>query len=120
MDFYRRMKIVLNRVPSGRVITYGQVALLCGAPQNSRQVGFGLREGRAGCVPAHRVVNSRGFLSGAASFSVPGQQQMLLKREGVEVEETEKGEKVDLNRFGWRWSMEEADSLYALYQKSGI
>ena len=120
MDFYRRVRTVLMRVPAGRVITYGQVALLCGVPQNSRQVGYALREGRAGSVPAHRVVNSRGFLSGAASFALPGQQRMMLKKEGVKVEETEKGDRVDLRRYGWHWSAEEADTLYMFYRETGI
>lgn len=43
MDIYRRMEEVFKRIPDGCVTTYGQVALLCGAPRHSRQVGYALR-----------------------------------------------------------------------------
>ena len=82
MDFYRRMRMVCLRIPKGKVATYGQIALLCGKPANSRQVGYGLRKGLAGeDVPAHRVVNARGILSGAAAFSEAGLQERLLAAE---------------------------------------
>ena len=83
MDFYRRVGIVLRAVPEGRVVSYGQVALLCGRPKNSRQVGYALRNDLSGPVPAHRVVNGQGYLSGAASFDYPGLQRRLLEEEGV-------------------------------------
>ena len=52
MDFYKRLEIVCRAVPEGKVITYGQAALLCGFPKNARQVGYGLKKGLAGEVPA--------------------------------------------------------------------
>ena len=61
MDIYRRMEEVFKRIPDGCVTTYGQVALLCGAPRHSRQVGYALRTNRLGDVPAFRVINSKGF-----------------------------------------------------------
>ena len=48
MDIYRRMEEVFRRIPDGCVTTYGQVALLCGAPRHSRQVGYALRTNRLG------------------------------------------------------------------------
>ena len=70
MDIYRRIGLVCSRIPRGRVATYGQIALLCGKPGNSRQVGYALKKGLAGeNVPAHRVVNAAGILSGAAHFA---------------------------------------------------
>ena len=51
MDIYRRMEEVFKRIPDGCVTTYGQVALLCGAPRHSRQVGYALRTNRLGDVP---------------------------------------------------------------------
>ena len=112
MDFYQRMALVCARIPEGRVATYGQIALLCGKPRNARQVGYGLREELAGPdVPAHRVVNAGGFLSGAAYFDTADLQKILLEEEGVEVEWTPKGYRVDLRRFGWENTMEDALSL---------
>ena len=81
MDIYRRMEEVFRRIPDGCVTTYGQVALLCGAPRHSRQVGYALRTNRLGDVPAFRVINSKGFLSGAAAFDYPGQQKKLLEQD---------------------------------------
>ena len=81
MDIYRRMEEVFKRIPDGCVTTYGLVALLCGAPRHSRQVGYALRTNRLGDVPAFRVINSKGFLSGAAAFDYPGQQKKLLEQD---------------------------------------
>lgn len=103
MDFYEKMALVCARIPAGRVATYGQIALLCGKPNNSRQVGYGLKHGLAGeHVPAHRVVNSRGLLSGAVYFDTMDMQKLLLEAEGVEVKRTPGGWQVDLKRFGWK------------------
>ena len=111
MDFYQKMGIVCNEIPYGKVATYGQIALLCGKPKNSRQVGYGLRENLAGDVPAYRVLNAKGELSGAFHFEFPNLQKMLLQEEGVEV--TWNGEKwvVDLKKYGWKNTMEDAYSL---------
>ena len=117
MDFYRRLELVGKQIPKGCVTTYGQLALLCGKPGNARQVGYALREGRAGKeFPAFRVVNAKGILSGAAAFETPDLQRMLLVSDGVEVEHTPEGWQVDLRRFGWKPSMEEAERLYKAFQ----
>ena len=55
MDIYRRMEEVFRRIPDGCVTTYGQIALLCGAPRHSRQVGYALRTNRLGDVPAFKM-----------------------------------------------------------------
>lgn len=109
MDFYEKMAQICKRIPSGRVATYGQIALLCGKPNNSRQVGHGLKCGLAGeDIPAHRIVNSKGILSGAAYFDTIDMQKMLLEAEGVTVNRTPKGWQVDLKRFGWKNTLEDA------------
>lgn len=121
MDFYKRMAHVCRRIPYGRAASYGQIALLCGMPRHARQVGYALRTGLAGDgVPAHRIVNARGILSGAAAFESPDLQKRLLEQEGIPVEWTKEGWKVDLRRFGWRNTMEEAEELYTLFQTLGI
>ena len=45
MDFYKRADLVMKKVPEGRVVSYGQIALLCGVPGNARQAGYALRTG---------------------------------------------------------------------------
>lgn len=118
MDIYKRMGIVCRNIPRGRVATYGQVALLCGKPKNSRQVGYGLKNGLAGRdIPAYRVVNSRGILSGAAYFETFDMQRMLLEAEDVKVLWTEHGWKVDLNEYGWKNTVEDAIRLKTLFEQ---
>lgn len=117
MDFYKRMALVCEKIPEGCVATYGQIALLCGKPRNSRQVGYGLKHGLAGeNVPAHRVVNSKGFLSGAVYFDTMDMQKILLESEGVELKWTPDGWQVDLKRFGWKNTLEDALSLAEAFE----
>lgn len=116
MDFYKRLGIVCRAVPEGKVITYGQAALLCGYPKNARQVGYGLKKELAGDVPAYKVVNSQGVLSGAASFEHPGLQRILLE-EGIEVS---MDNKVDLKKYGWKNSLEDAEFFRETFRRKGI
>lgn len=78
---------VVRQVPKGRVTTYGAIAdfLALGA---SRMAGWALNNCRPGDgVPAHRVVNRKGELSGRHHFSTPTLMQELLEAEGVSVED---------------------------------
>lgn len=117
MDFYKRVGIVCGRIPRGKVASYGQIALLCGLPSYGRQVGYALNRGLAGRrVPAHRVVNSKGVLSGAASFEMPDTQQRRLEAEGVDVKEN----RVDMKQYGWHNTLDEALELRAYFEKQGV
>ena len=117
MDFYRRLALAGEAIPFGKVATYGQLALLCGRPRNSRQVGYALNRGMAGeKLPAHRVVNSQGLLTGAPAFDTPDMQKWLLEGEGVEV----KDGKVDLKKYSWQNTMEEAMALKECFDRLGI
>jgi methylated-DNA-protein-cysteine methyltransferase-like protein len=108
MNFYERAALVCEQIPKGKAATYGQIALLCGKPKNARQVGYALNRGLAGDAPAHRVVNAKGILSGAASFATPNLQKQMLEQEGVQVAWTEDGWRVDLKKDGWKSTMEDA------------
>lgn len=120
-DFYKRMRLVCERIPYGKAATYGQIALLCGKPGNARQVGYGLKNNLAGDdVPAHRIVNASGILSGAQAFEHPDLQRFLLEEEGAEVLYTDAGWKVDLKKFGWKHTMQEAEELRGLFDRLGI
>ena len=112
MTFYEKMRIVCLAIPEGRVATYGQIAMLCGCPKNSRQVGYGLKRGLAGDnISAHRIVNSRGVLSGAGQFGIPGWQQAMLAGEGVPVFPEGEKWRVDLLKYGWNTTLEEAEAF---------
>ena len=118
MDFYRRVGLVCAAIPSGRVATYGQIALLCGKPRNARQVGYALNKERAGRdVPAHRVVNSQGYLSGAGAFARPDTQRKMLRSEGVRVS---RDNRVDLAAYGWSNTLDEALLLRARVEEEGV
>ena len=120
-DFYKRAAIVCRAIPYGKAATYGQIAMLCGRPRNARQVGYALTRGRMGeNIPAHRVVNSRGILSGAAAFETRDLQKQLLESEGVKVEYTEDGWRVDLKRNGWHNTMEEALRFREIFEAQNI
>lgn len=120
-DFYKRAAIVCRAIPYGKAATYGQIAMLCGRPRNARQVGYALNRGRMGeNIPAHRVVNSRGILSGAAAFETRDLQKRLLESEGVKVEYTEDGWQVDLKRDGWHNTMEEALRFREIFEAQNI
>lgn len=118
MTFYEKMRIVCMAVPAGKVATYGQIAMLCGKPKNSRQVGYGLKNDLAGAdVPAFRIVNGRGELSGAVHFHIPGLQQTLLREEGVEVFWNGKSWCVDLKKYGWQNSVAEAEKFQKRFEQ---
>lgn len=117
MTFYEKMRIVCLAIPRGRVATYGQIAMLCGKPRNSRQVGYGLREDLAGeGIPAFRIVNGRGELSGAFYFTIPDLQKTLLEEEGVPVNWDGRIWSVDLKKYGWATTVEDAAAFAARFQ----
>lgn len=113
--------MVCRLIPQGRVATYGQIALLCGKPRHARQVGYALKHNLAGAdVPAYRVVNARGILSGAACFETFDKQKSLLEADGIPVAWTEAGWQVDLKQNGWNNTLEDALWLETCFQKDGI
>ena len=121
MDFYKRARIVCLAIPYGKAATYGQIALLCGKPKTARQVGYALNRERLGeGIPAHRLVNARGILTGAAAFETEDTQRRLMEAEGIEVHWTEDGWQADLNRFGWKNTMAEALRFREIFEEQGI
>lgn len=117
MDIYKRIGIVCRYIPVGKVATYGQIALLCEKPKNSRQVGYALKHGLAGKVPAYRVVNSKGMLSGACYFETYDMQKLLLEGDGIEVLPMENGWYVDLKQYGWKNTMDDVLWLQNEFKK---
>lgn len=86
-SFYDQVFEVVKLIPKGRVTSYGAIAKSIGAGGSARMVGYAMAH--AGLaeppVPAHRVVNSSGLLTGKFHFSDPDLMQQLLEREGVTV-----------------------------------
>lgn len=76
---------IVRMVPEGRATSYGFIARAIGFPTASRRVGKVMGECDLPDLPAHRVVNSQGILSGRDSFGEPDLMQKRLESEGVEV-----------------------------------
>lgn len=83
-NFARDVHEVAKLVPRGRVTSYGAIAHYLGGSITARMVGWAMHDCPSG-VPAHRVVNSKGVLTGKAYFKTPGTMQRLLEKEGHEI-----------------------------------
>lgn len=98
MTFDEKVYEYLRSVPSGKVTTYGAIALHIGHPRASRQVGRALhRNPEPIVIPCHRVVNREGRLAPAFAFGGMDMQAQLLQSEGVEVVDGY----VDLKKYLW-------------------
>ncbi len=88
-DFFERVWAVVRRIPPGRVTSYGAIARYLGAPQAARLVGYAMNASHAAQppVPAHRVVNRLGYLTGKFHFPTPTAMAERLVAEGLLVEE---------------------------------
>lgn len=85
-DFFERVWDVVRLIPRGRVSSYGAIARFLGAARSSRMVGFAMNAShQMDDVPAHRVVNRKGLLTGKHHFGDPDLMQDLLEKEGVQV-----------------------------------
>ncbi len=92
-----RVFALVRACPVGRVTTYGWLAKAVGYPRGARMVGWIMNESPEG-VPAQRVINSKGELSGNWAFNQPGGMRKLLEEEGIVF--SPEG-RVDLKRYGW-------------------
>lgn len=85
--FFELVHDVARQIPKGRVTTYGAIAACLGTKLSARMVGWAMNlTGKESLtVPAHRVVNRNGMLSGKHQFSTPTKMQELLEKEGIKV-----------------------------------
>lgn len=87
-SFFQSVFEVVRLIPAGRVTSYGAIARYLGSGKSSRMVGWAMNasHGELPQVPAHRVVNRLGILSGKMYFHPPESMQQRLEQEGIEVE----------------------------------
>jgi methylated-DNA-protein-cysteine methyltransferase-like protein len=87
-DFFQMVYQVVRLIPKGRVTSYGAIAAYLGAKTSSRLVGYAMNGAHnvKPKVPAHRVVNRNGLLTGKHHFATPFEMQELLAKEKVKVE----------------------------------
>jgi len=99
-SFFELVYEVARQIPRGRVTSYGAIAACLGAKSSARMVGWAMNGARRvrPKVPAHRVVNRLGILSGKHHFFPPGNMEKLLKKEGVKVK---KDQVIDFKKLFW-------------------
>lgn len=85
LSFFEKVYQVVKQVPFGRVTSYGAIAKYLGAARSSRMVGYAMNSSHDKGVPAHRVVNRNGLLTGKHHFEGTHLMQQLLESEGIEV-----------------------------------
>jgi methylated-DNA-protein-cysteine methyltransferase related protein len=101
-DFFADVYAVVKLIPKGRVTSYGAIAHFLGTKMSARMVGWAMHQAPAG-IPAHRVVNRQGLLTGKHHFNHPDTMEKRLAKEGVQVEQDCI---IDFNRLFWDPSVE--------------
>lgn len=87
-DFFDQVYQVVRLIPKGRVTSYGAIAKYLGAAKSSRVVGYAMNASHEmEDVPAHRVVNRNGLLTGKMHFKTPDAMKNSLEAEGVQVKD---------------------------------
>lgn len=86
-DFYTNIFDVVRLIPKGRATSYGAIAKYLGAARSSRVVGWAMNQSHSleDKIPAHRVVNRLGMLTGKMHFDTPDSMQERLEAEGIQV-----------------------------------
>ena len=99
-SFYESVYDVVRLIPKGRVTSYGAIAAYLGTKSSSRMVGYAMNEAHKTFppVPAHRVVNRKGLLTGKHHFGSSDMMQQLLENEGIRVQDDQV---VEFDRVFW-------------------
>ena len=97
-DFFQRVYNVVRTIPVGRVTTYGLIAKKLGSASSARTVGWALNASHNdSSIPAHRVVNREGLLTGKHHFIKEGMEELLVK-EGIVIENNQI---INFNKVFW-------------------
>ena len=99
-NFFEDVFAVVRLIPPGRVTNYGSIAKYLGSGLSSRMVGWAMNASHQSPerVPAHRVVNRNGLLSGKNHFETPTAMQELLEKEGIQIKDNQV---VDFRKIYW-------------------
>lgn len=85
VTFFQDVYEVVKLIPEGRVTSYGAIARYLGTTSSARMVGWALNTSYGENIPAHRVVNRNGLLTGKKYFGHPDRMKELLEREGIRI-----------------------------------
>ncbi len=98
-NFFEKVYAVVRKIPYGKVTSYGEIAKHLGAPRGARMVGWAMNAAHNDdTVPAHRVVNKQGLLTGKHHFNGTNLMQQLLENEGIIIENNQI---LSLNKVFW-------------------
>ena len=98
-NFFENVYQVVKLIPAGKVTSYGAIAKYLGTAKSSRMVGWAMNNAHSDAsIPAHRVVNRQGLLTGKHHFGINNEMQKLLENEDIEVE---KDQIVDFKNHFW-------------------
>jgi methylated-DNA-protein-cysteine methyltransferase-like protein len=98
-NFFQKVYQVAKQIPFGRVTSYGAIAKYLGAARSARMVGWAMNgAGVIEGVPAHRVVNRKGLLTGKHHFDGTNLMQQLLENEGLEIRDNQI---VNFEKYFW-------------------
>ncbi len=99
-NFFELVFEVARQIPKGKVTSYGAIAACLGTKSSARMVGWAMNGAHSvkPKVPAHRVVNRNGMLTGKFHFSPPERMQQLLKKDGIKVKDDQV---VDFKNVFW-------------------
>jgi methylated-DNA-protein-cysteine methyltransferase related protein len=98
-NFFERVYEIAKQIPEGRVTSYGAIAKALGTARSARMVGWAMNASHnREDIPAHRVVNRKGLLTGKFHFDGTNLMQQLLESEGIEVEN---GQIIDFEKHFW-------------------
>jgi len=98
ISFFDKVYEVAKQIPYGRVTSYGAIAKHLGAARSARMVGWAMNNSHTKDVPAHRVVNRAGILTGKHHFDGSNMMQQLLENEGISVKDNQV---VDFQKYFW-------------------
>ncbi len=86
-NFFKKVYNITRLIPFGRVTSYGAIASYLAAPKSARMVGWAMNNAhnQTSIIPAHRVVNRKGLLTGKFHFDGTNLMQQLLENEGIVV-----------------------------------
>lgn len=99
-NFFERVYEVVKQIPYGKVTSYGAIAKVLGSARSARMVGWAMNASHnMEDVPAHRVVNRKGLLTGKHHFDGTSLMQQLLENEGIEVVDNQI---VDFEKHFWQ------------------
>jgi methylated-DNA-protein-cysteine methyltransferase-like protein len=114
--YRERVYRLVRRIPSGRVMTYGQIAVNLGEGYTPRTVGFVMHGANEENTPWHRVINSQGGCSTGRIVLPPDKQQRMLEAEGIEFDAQGR---CDLERYLWHLNAKAAKDFAEVRKGKG-